>query len=102
MLFWGGVAADYGDYGDSWDFLFGLCQQGVFRWGLRVEHPFGMEERAACVLVLFTTKITKVTKPIEPAYRSVLLILKDRKARNLARCASSCIRNAFRRLREAA
>ena len=76
----------------------------------------------ACVLILFTTKNTKSTKRIGPAYRAcmradsfynenherhetyraVLIMLKDRKARNRARCASPCNRNAFRRLRTAA
>jgi hypothetical protein len=38
--------------------------------------------RFARGLVLFTTKITKCTKLIEPAYRAAVIVLKDRKARN--------------------
>ena len=49
--YWVGFADDYGDSWDSWDFLFGLCKQAVFRWGLRVDHPCGMGERGAIVLI---------------------------------------------------
>ena len=51
MLFWVGFAADYGDYGDSWDFSFWDVLPGFFRWGLIVDHPCGMGERGAIVLI---------------------------------------------------
>ena len=75
-FFWGGAAADYGDYGD-----FGSLRSRAF---------------------LLTTKITKGAKHIGPAYRAVLIMVKDRKARNRRDCAATCNRNVFRRLRAAA
>ena len=70
MLLWVGFADDYGDYGDSWDFLFGLCQQAVFRWGLWVDHPFGMWERADSVPGFYNEK--HETTRAESSLRSLL------------------------------
>ena len=92
-LFWGGAAADYGVHGSFSFFWLALPTiMGIM----------GIWARFARGLALFTTKLTKGAKHIGPAYRAVLIMVKDRKARNRRDCAATCNRNVFRRLRAAA
>ena len=96
MLFFGvGYAADYGDYGDllaalavvftgsSGSFSCSLLKlYAVFGAALPpIMGIMGIRSLRSCTLLL-TAKITKGTKLIGPVYRAVLIMLKDRNARN--------------------